>query len=264
MPRSFGAPGCSPGCSYTAMSKHATTDINHFGVANFAMIAPLPAEKLPSARDDPKSCHRIPMPSAPLSILFVDDHRLVVSGIAGLLRAQAHMVFAAKNLAEARAVLLDQVFDLLLLDINLGQENGLRLLEEPGLQLPPKIIMLSGASEQEWIFRGFELGAFGFIPKSIEPEELLSAIDTMLGYPPLPEAGWIWDTQNKAVVNAHACFPKETVLTHKEREVFMHMREGKLDKQIADIMGLSIHTVRVHIRAIKRKRGHNRRLEQVF
>lgn len=204
------------------------------------------------------------MPAAPLTILFVDDHRLVVSGIAGLLRAHAHLVSAAKNLAEARAVLQDHVFDLLLLDINLGTENGLQLLEDPQLRLPPRIIMLSGASEQEWIFRGFELGAFGFISKSIEPEELLSAIDTMLGYPPLPEAGWIWDAQKRAVVGAHECFPKETVLTHKEREVFMHMREGNLDKQIADIMGLSIHTVRVHIRAIKRKRGHNRRLEQVF
>jgi DNA-binding NarL/FixJ family response regulator len=204
------------------------------------------------------------MPVAALSILFVDDHRLVVSGIAGLLGAHGHRVSAAKSLAEARAVLQDHLFDLLLLDINLGPENGLELLEQAGLRLPPKTIMLSGASEQEWIFRGFELGAFGFISKSIEPEELLSAIDSMLGHPPLPEAGWIWDTQKKAVASAYECFPKETILTHKEREVFMHMRQGNLDKQIADIMGLSIHTVRVHIRAIKRKRGHNRRLEQIF
>jgi DNA-binding NarL/FixJ family response regulator len=204
------------------------------------------------------------MPGAPLSILFVDDHRLVVSGIAGLLRARGHRVAAAKNLAEARAVLRSQGFDLLLLDINLGAENGLQLLEEPGLPLPARIIMLSGASEQEWIFKGFELHAFGFISKSIEAEELLSAIDAMLGQAPLPEAGWIWDMQKKAVVSAREFFPRETVLTHKERAVFMHMREGKLDKQIADIMGLSIHTIRVHIRAIKRKRGHNRRLEQVF
>ncbi len=204
------------------------------------------------------------MPAAPLSILFVDDHLLVMSGIAGLLREHAHRVCPAKNLAEARAALQQAEFDLLLLDVNLGQETGLQLLEEAGLRLPPKIIMLSGLSEQEWIFRGFELGAFGFISKSIEPDELLAAIDSMLTHPALPEAGWVWDTQTRAVVNAYTCFPRETVLTHKEREVFMHMREGKLDKQIADIMGLSIHTVRVHIRAIKRKRGHNRRLEQVF
>ena len=200
----------------------------------------------------------------PLSILFVDDHPLVVSGIAGLLHSHRHKVQAARNLAEARAVLQEQEFDLLLLDINLGQENGLTLLESPPPRLPPCVIVLSGTTEQEWIFRGFELGAFGFIPKSIEPDELVLAIESMLTHERLPEAGWVWDTQQKAVVNAHMCFPKETILTHKEREVFMHMREGNLDKQIADLMGLSIHTVRVHIRAIKRKRGHNRRLEQIF
>lgn len=204
------------------------------------------------------------MTATSFSILFVDDHNLVASGISALLRERQHGVVTANNLTDARRALENETFDLLLLDINLGLENGLTLLESPAPRLPPRIIMLSGISEQEWIFRGFQLGAFGFISKSIEPEELLFAIETMLAKPPLPEAGWLWDTQKKAVVGAHDCFPKETILTHKEREVFMHMREGNLDKQIADIMGLSIHTVRVHLRAIKRKRGHNRRLEQVF
>jgi DNA-binding NarL/FixJ family response regulator len=204
------------------------------------------------------------MAENPLSILFVDDHNLVASGISGLLRAQAHNVITVKNLTDARSALEKNSYDLLLLDINLGHENGLSLLETPTPGCPPRVILLSGISEQEFIFKGFHLGAFGFIPKSIEPEELMSAISTMLTHPPLPEAGWMWDTQKKAVLSALLCFPRETILTHKEREVFMHMREGNLDKQIADIMGLSIHTVRVHIRAIKRKRGHNRRLEQVY
>jgi DNA-binding NarL/FixJ family response regulator len=198
------------------------------------------------------------------SILFVDDHNLVASGISGLLREHSHDVVTANSLVQARSALEKRRFDLLLLDINLADENGLSLLEAPPARLPPRVILLSGISEQEWIFRGFELGAFGFIPKSVEPEELLSAMDIMLTHSALSEGGWVWDTQRKAVVSADLCFPKETILTHKEREVFMHMREGKLDKQIADIMGLSIHTVRVHIRAIKRKRGHNRRLEQAF
>lgn len=203
------------------------------------------------------------MPARPLSILFVDDHNLVASGISGLLRGQRHTVVTAGNLSTARLALEKSNYDLLLLDINLGHENGLMLLETATSTLPPHVILLSGINEQEWIFRGFELGAFGFISKSVEPEELLLAIDTMLGNPSLPESGWVWDTQKKTVASAHLCFPKASILTPKEREVFMQMREGKLDKQIADIMGLSIHTVRVHIRAIKRKRGHNRRLEQV-
>ena len=94
---------------------------------------------------------------------------------------QSRVVVTVNSLNDARSALEESSFDLLLLDINLGHENGLSLLETPTTRLPPRVILLSGISEQEWIFRGFELGAFGFIPKSVEPQELLSAIDRMLG-----------------------------------------------------------------------------------
>lgn len=199
-----------------------------------------------------------------MDILLIDDHALVVSGIAGLLRDHGHAVVTARDLAEARVALTGGDFDLLLLDINLGAESGLDLLEAGEDKLPPRIVLLSGVTEQETIFRGFEIGAFGFIPKSIEPAELVVALADMAGRQPLKDSGWVWDAQRREVLDAYAHFPRETVLTPKERQVFMLMREGKLDKQIADEMALSIHTVRVHIRAIKRKRGHNRRFEQQY
>jgi DNA-binding NarL/FixJ family response regulator len=151
---------------------------------------------------------------------------------------------------------------MVLLDINLGQENGLMLLEHPGLPEACRVILLSGITEQELIFRGFELRAFGFISKSVEPADLLAAIANMLPRAQLPEGGWMWDAQLHESVPAFDYFPRASVLTPKEREVFMYLRDGLLDKQIADRLGLSIHTVRVHLRAIKRKRGHNRRSEQ--
>jgi DNA-binding NarL/FixJ family response regulator len=199
-----------------------------------------------------------------MDILLIDDHALVVSGIASLLRESGHTVATARDLTGARATLAAGSFDLLLLDINLGAESGLDLLEGGGCRLPQRIVLLSGVTEQETIFLGFESGAFGFIPKSVEPAELVAALADMIERPPLKDSGWIWDTQRREAQDAYARFPRETVLTPKERQVFMLMREGKLDKQIADDLGLSIHTVRVHIRAIKRKRGHNRRFEQQF
>jgi DNA-binding NarL/FixJ family response regulator len=199
-----------------------------------------------------------------MDILLIDDHALVVSGIASLLRESGHTVATARDLAGGRAALAAGSFDLLLLDINLGGESGLDLLEFDKERLPPRIVLLSGVTEQETIFRGFAIGAFGFIPKSVEPAELVTALADMAMRPYLKESGWVWDTQRHEAQDAYTHFPRETVLTPKERQVFMLMREGKLDKQIADDMGLSIHTVRVHIRAIKRKRGHNRRFEQQF
>lgn len=195
------------------------------------------------------------------AVLFVDDHPLVAAGIAELLRANGHTVATARNLAEAQAALQRSDFQLVLLDINLGAENGLTLLEDQNLTAC-RTVLLSGVTEQEWILRGFELGAFAFVSKTIEPSELVKALDALCAIARLPGSGWIWDAGNHHAVDAYTYFPRETILTPKEREVFMQLREGMLDKQIADHLGLSIHTVRVHIRAIKRKRGHNRRFEQ--
>ena len=203
------------------------------------------------------------MAETPHRVLLIDDHPIVLKGIAGFLADAGYRLATARNLAEARHWLLAERCDLILLDINLADENGLDLLEYRGdLLLPERVLLISGITEQELIFKGFELGAFAFIPKSIEPQELLEAIADSLGKSALPNSGWFWASDKRLLVDAHEHFPRETTLTPKERAVFMLLRTGKLDKQIADELGLSIHTVRVHLRAIKRKRGHNRRFEQ--
>jgi len=198
----------------------------------------------------------------PQRILFIDDHPLVLSGLAGMLRGCGCYVATARKIGEAAQLLLtEKNLDMMLLDLNLGQENGLDLLEDPSPNMPERVVMLSGVMEQEIVLQGFQMGAFGFIPKSVEPDKVISALAALMVKPKLHNSGWVWDHESMEMEDAHAVFPKHTLLTPKEREVFMLMREGKLDKQMAEELGLSIHTVRVHLRAIKRKRGHNRRFE---
>ena len=199
----------------------------------------------------------------PGKILLVDDHPLVLSGLGELLRGRGSHVVTARRLEDAvRLIEKEERFDLLLLDINLGPVNGLILLERPPANMPKQVVLLSGVAEQEWVMQGFALGAHAFIPKSIEVDEILAALLAVVGKPRLPNSGWVWVSERKEPQDARDVYPKHTVLTLKEREVFMHLRQGKLDKQIADELGLSVHTVRVHVRAIKRKRGHSRRFEQ--
>ena len=198
----------------------------------------------------------------PERILFIDDHPLVLSGLAEMLRGCGCYVATARQLAEAVHLLAtEKKFDMMLLDINLGLENGLDLLENPSPNMADRVVLLSGVMEHESVLHGFQMGAFGFIPKSVEPDVVVDALVTLMTKPRLQNSGWVWSPEFMDMVDAHSVFPKHMLLTPKEREVFMLMREGKLDKQIADEMGLSIHTVRVHLRAIRRKRGHNRRFE---
>lgn len=198
-------------------------------------------------------------------IVIVDDHPLVLVGIADVLQQRGYRVARAGNLAEARDLLrAGERFDAALLDINLGQESGLALMDGAQGKLADKVILLSGLTEQEWILKGFEAGAIGFIPKSTEMAQVVEAVDALLEAKPLPESGWVWSAPQRKLVDAREFFPAHTLLTPAEREVFLRMRDGKQDKQIADELGRSIHTVRVHIRSIKRKRGHNRRGERNF
>ena len=205
---------------------------------------------------------------APPRIIVVDDHPLVLAGIADVLQQRGYRVAKAKDpAAELELLRAGERFDAALLDINLGQESGFALLDGTyGAhgKLADRVILLSGLAEQEWILKGFEAGAIGFIPKSTELEQVVEALGALLEAKRLPASGWVWSARQRALVEAREFFPAHTLLTPAEREVFLLMNEGKQDKQIADELGRSIHTVRVHIRAIKRKRGHNRRGQRNF
>lgn len=198
----------------------------------------------------------------PERVIFIDDHPLVLSGLAGILRGRGCHVATARKIEEALQLLLaEKKFDMMLLDLNLERESGLALLENPLAGTVERIVMLSGVTEQEVILQGFQFGAMGFIPKSVEPDRVVGALAELMVKPRLQNSGWMWSHETAGMEDACTIFPRHTLLTQKEREVFMLMRKGLLDKQIADELGLSIHTVRVHLRAIKRKRGHNRRFE---
>ncbi len=196
------------------------------------------------------------------NILLVDDHPLILSGVSVLLEHAGAKVSTAKTLDEAGTLLSTQKFDLTLLDINMGVGQGLELITDTFREHLGRIVLFSGVTEQEFIFRGYSLGAIGFVSKNTEPSELLQALTCIVDTLPPEDAGWVWCPQRHALVESNHYFSRESLLTAKEREVFMLLREGLPDKQIADALSLSVHTVRVHIRAIKRKRGHNRRFEQ--
>lgn len=204
-------------------------------------------------------------PELNMRIILVDDHPLVLSGMADMLRVSGYYVTTARKVSEARSLLAGEAkFDLALLDLNIGNESGLELLNSSSINMPERVIMLSGVIEQEVILQGFQMGAFGFISKTIDLDKVVMAIKSMICRPKLKNSGWVWSAEQNDVVEVHAVMSPDGTLTNKEREVFMLMREGKLDKQIADELGISIHTVRVHLRAIKRKRGHNRRSELAY
>lgn len=195
-----------------------------------------------------------------MQILIVDDHPMVLSGVAATLHARGHSVTTARDSSAALTALQAATPELALLDYHLAEDSVAILLAHPACRAVRSIVVFSGMTDPEDILGVLEEGAHAFVPKSIEPDDLVPALEAVSAL--TLDGGAVWSTQRRAFIAAASAFPKASTLTPKEREVFRYLRRGLLDKQIADELGLSIHTVRVHIRAIKRKRGCTRRAEQ--
>jgi DNA-binding SARP family transcriptional activator len=117
-------------------------------------------------------------------VLIVDDHALIREALRTVLKQleRATVIFEASNSRQAMRI-VDEHPDLgiILLDINLPDRDGFSLLGELRDRYKAiAIIILSGSDEQDIVKRAFKLGALGFIPKTTEPEVMLSAIELVL------------------------------------------------------------------------------------
>ena len=207
-----------------------------------------------------------------MSILIVDDHPLVTEGLAARLQQLGHRVAVAHNFAEARQQMCETAHSDCVLDIDLGGRLGTELLSDPELApyLPPRIIILSGTTDPDDIVMALDRGAIAFVPKSIPFDDVVSALVAATAFDVSGDGAdgrgrqpQIWDQERGSFVPSSQIFPKGSVLSPREREVFALMRQGFTDKQIAANLQRSIHTIRVQVRSITRKRGTKRRGESV-
>ena len=196
-----------------------------------------------------------------MDILLVDDHPMVLHSLSGLLKSRGHRVYIADGCDTARQALLgEDRYDLLLHDYHLPDCSALDLLRELPQHLPSNVVVISGISDaEETLYILEKTAAKAFVPKNIDLEDLITALEKVVELP--PAEGWVWQPEARDFFDTAHAYSRETTLSPKEREVFMLMRQGLQDKQIADQLHRSIHTVRVQIRSIRRKRGASRRAE---
>lgn len=198
-----------------------------------------------------------------MNILLIDDHPVVTIGLSAKLRELGHLVEISHTLEDASRRIAAQHIELCVLDLDMHGVSGTRLLLEPALQekLPDCIVVLSGTRDRDEIVGALEDGAHAFLSKTIPFEDVIEGILTA------PEAyrggePGVWVQEVRAYVPLPVVYPRGSALSKREREVFRLMRRGFSDKAIADTLGRSIHTIRVQIRSILRKRGSARRREK--
>lgn len=156
--------------------------------------------------------------------------------------------------------------DVVLLDINLGTENGIDCI--PKLkELCPKtqVMMLTVYEDTENIFRALSAGATGYLVKRTGAPRLLEAIaDLHAGQSPMSGhiARKLVESLGRGTQAPVSTSPLAR-LTQREHEVLSCLAEGCLYKETGERLGMSIHTVRTHIRALYEKLQVRSRTEAV-
>ena len=193
--------------------------------------------------------------AAPDRILIVDDHALVRDGMRTLLEScfPACTIFEAADYAEALAQLSAQEeVDLVLLDLNIPDAKRFSALTGLREQYPATpIVMVSGTLESAAVREALAAGAAGFIPKSLKRAEIVEALRHVLaGEIYVPEFDF---AEQEASGEATAIRQRIGTLTPQQKVVLGLLVGGRLNKQIAYELDVSMTTVKAHVSAILQK-----------
>jgi len=208
-------------------------------------------------------------PADPIKILIIDDHLLVRTGLRMLIESEPDMqvVGQAANRAEALSSAKSQNPNLILLDIDLGAENGLDFLSELTKAAPNvPVLVLTGLRDIESHRRAARLGAAGVVLKEHAADVLLKAIKKV-------RAGeaWLDRSMMGGLLREMTRGPKVDVeaekiasLTRREREVLTLVTQGLKNRDIAGRLFISETTVTHHLSSVFSKLGVADRLELVI
>ena len=190
-----------------------------------------------------------------ITVSIVDDEADLREHIAGYLAAAGNIrcLSAYASAEEALKHLPADQPDVILMDINLGEMDGIECVRRLTVLMPKaQVLMLTVFEDTEQIFRALSAGASGYLLKRLSPKKLLEAIEEVqAGGSPMSAS-----IARKVVHSfkaAPATVDASAHLSERERGVLDGLAAGLAYKQIADQLGISIHTVRNYIRRIYEK-----------
>lgn len=195
-----------------------------------------------------------------IRVLLADDHPLMREGLAAVLDSQPDFVTVgeARDGQEALIKARELHPDLILMDVSMPGCDGLEATKRIKQELPQvTIVMLTVADDSDRLFEAIRNGAQGYILKSIRRDDLLAmlrgavrgeaAISPVMG-------GRILEEFRRLGAQAPAApVEPETGLSAREQEVLVLVASGASNKEIADKLCISTHTVKTHMRKILAK-----------
>ncbi len=190
-----------------------------------------------------------------IKVMLVDDHILMREGIKNLLEfdGSIEVVSEASDGVECLDNLKHIIPDIILLDINMPNKNGIEVLTEIKKKgMPVKILMLTVHNEVEYLLKAIDIGADGYILKDTESAELKRAINYIIQGENYIQPSLI-PALNSRLVNRDVDKEKIESLTRRELEVLIQVSNGMFNKEIANSLDISERTVKNHISNIFKK-----------
>lgn len=188
-----------------------------------------------------------------IRVVLVDDHRMVLEGLRVLLQplAEVEVVSTCTTAAECFTAVARLQPDVVLLDINLPDQNGVAVCQQLTETYPKlKVIALTTLNEKSYVTRMMQHGAAGYVLKNASPEELLEAMRRV-------QAGkkYFSEEVQELLLQPAPATPQLPLLTRREKEILALIADGLTSQEIADRLFLSVLTVETHRRNILTKFG---------
>ncbi len=204
------------------------------------------------------------MTTAPLTAVIVDDHPLFRRGLIQLLQSSGlfQLLGEAANGRDGIELVLRTQPDLLLLDLNMKDMNGIEVLKAiKATDMETRVVMVTVSDQAEDLVTALRHGADGYLLKDMEPEQMVESIEAAAqGRVIISEAltHLLAAALRKSNRPANAT---EAGLTDQEKRILELIAGGLSNKVIGKELDIAEGTVKVHVKHILRKLGLRSRVE---
>ena len=198
-----------------------------------------------------------------MKVLLIDDHPLILSALRNVIEgigSDVSVTGVGGARAAREALAADAGFDLVLLDLHLGDADGFALLVELRNAYPAvPVVVVSASDRSSDVIRAIDLGAMGFVPKRASNETLQEALGVVMNggiyVPPMSMSGdEAADTAANGVRSGGGLPPSQQAaalasfkLTPRQADVLGLLLRGQSNKLIARELNLSVETVKDHV-----------------
>jgi DNA-binding NarL/FixJ family response regulator len=202
-----------------------------------------------------------------MKALVIDDHPVFINALKTLLKDMRRGISidtATSAEAALRHIEYHPDYQFILLDLSMPGLDGfafLRALEQRKLPIP--VIIVSSSEEPETIHACINAGAVGYIPKSYDQEQMANALERIHnGEIYLPQALTQITTQTDEAAIRQRC--EQIGIPDRTYQVLVSLSKGKTNKEIAEELNISVHTVKAHLAKLFERLQTGNRMDTVM